>query len=531
MNEVCVQQMRLFSLIFFLLLFILAGHPVGAQHPNIFISSLNQPNETSIALYPGNTDWMVAAANNYNGYYSSDGGYTWTHFAFNSPWGINGDPVLVTDTAGSFYCFHLSYPPSGGGHWLDRIVCQRMDGFSQNWSMQSFVGTNGAKHQDKPWAAIDAHTNRLYLCWTQFDRYGSTQPSDSSNILFSQSSDRGQTWSAPVRINGVAGDCADSDNTVEGAVPAVGPNGQVYVSWAGPQGIMFDRSLDGGNTWLQQDIPVYAPTGGWDYSVPGLYRANGLPVTACDTGSSPYHGSIYVNWTDQGNGTDNTDVWVIRSTDGGNTWQAPVRVNNDLGLNRHQFLSWMCVDQANGQVYVVFYDRRNYDQQNTDVYLACSFDGGNSFTNVKISETPFLPSSGYFMGDYIGVSAYNQVVRPVWTRLDNGQLSVWTALVNHQLLMVSKPEALPMASLEDGYPNPFRDETRLAFGLSSAQEVCIEVFDCAGRPVKDSGVKAYFPAGKHEYVLSAGLCPGAGIYTVSLQTKDARLVKRVVLTR
>ena len=67
------------------------------------------------------------------------------------------------------------------------------------------------------------------MSWTEFDNYGSTSSSDSSRILFSFSSDSGNTWSTPLKICDQEGDCIDDDNTVEGAVPAVGPNGEVYV--------------------------------------------------------------------------------------------------------------------------------------------------------------------------------------------------------------------------------------------------------------------------------------------------------------
>ncbi|MBK7266279.1 MAG: hypothetical protein IPI12_08095 [Ignavibacteriales bacterium] len=42
-----------------------------------------------------------------------------------------------------------------------------------------------------------------------------------------------------IKISDKSGDCVDEDNTVEGAVPAVGPNGEVYVSWTGPYGLLF----------------------------------------------------------------------------------------------------------------------------------------------------------------------------------------------------------------------------------------------------------------------------------------------------
>ena len=83
----------------------------------------------------------------------------------------------------------------------------------------------------------------------------------------------------PFRISDTGGDCIDSDNTVEGAVPAVGPNGEVYIVWAGPLGLVFDKSLDGGLSFGKDKVIGDMP-GGWDFSVDGLDRANGMPNTA-----------------------------------------------------------------------------------------------------------------------------------------------------------------------------------------------------------------------------------------------------------
>ena len=189
------------------------------------------------------------------------------------------------------------------------------------------------------------------LTWTQFDTYGSSNTKDSSIILFSKSLDAGATWSAPKRINAVAGDCIDSDNTVEGAVPTVGPNGEIYVAWAGPKGLVFNKSLDQGNTWLKNETLVTDIPGGWDYTIAGISRANGLPVTTCDLKT----GTIYINWSDQRNGATNTDVWLVKSNDGGKTWSAPKKVNDDTS-NKQQFFTWMCLDQTSGYLYFVFYE-------------------------------------------------------------------------------------------------------------------------------------------------------------------------------
>ena len=52
------------------------------------------------------------------------------------------------------------------------------------------------------------------------------------------------------------------------------------------------------------------------------------------------------------------------------------------------------------------------------------------FTNEKISDSPFTPDKSVFFGDYTNISAHGGVVRPIWTRCDGTELSIWTALIN-----------------------------------------------------------------------------------------------------
>ena len=186
---------------------------------------------------------------------------------------------------------------------------------------------------------------------------------------------------------------------------------------------------------MNEDIIIADQPGGWKISIPGIYRCNGMPVTGVDHSTSPFRGRVYVNWSDQSNGQHDTDIWIASSDDLGSSWSDPVRVNNDPP-GKHQFFSWMDVDSKTGIVYIVFYDRRNYDDKRTDFYLAYSVDGGKTFINKKISKSPFIPSSGIFFGDYSNVVVNNGKVRPVWTRADGNRLSLWTALID----MKEKPE-------------------------------------------------------------------------------------------
>jgi hypothetical protein len=218
--------------------FLLVSAPLFSQHGNVLIN--NGSNEPSIWVNPKNLNQVVAGSNINNFFYSGNGGLSWTASSLTSTYGVWGDPAIITDTNGDFYYFHLSNPTSPGAPgWIDRIICQKSTNGGATWSTGTFMGKNGLKAQDKHWPVNNPYNNDIYVTWTQFDKYGSILGTDSSNILFSKSTDAGATWTSPIRINKVAGDCIDEDNTTEGAVPAVGPNGEIYVSWAGPSRINF----------------------------------------------------------------------------------------------------------------------------------------------------------------------------------------------------------------------------------------------------------------------------------------------------
>jgi hypothetical protein len=509
-----------------LILFLVSYSQSFSQHPNVLISTSHYPNEPSISINPGNTNQLVAASNMENFYISSDGGLTWTEGILESPWGVNGDPCIVCDTAGNFYFFHLSDPP-GGGNWLDRIVCQKLPSGSTQWSPGSYTYHLAGKHQDKEWAFVNPLNNEIYATWTQFDQYGSSDPQDSTLILFSKSSDGGESWYGMRRLSQHGGNCLDGDSTVEGAVPAVGPDNEIYVSWSSPQGIYFDRSLDGGNTWLDQDIFVCSQPGGWDFDIPGIARCNGFPVTCCDMSNSPYRGNIYINFSDQRNGDTDTDIWLIKSSDGGNTWSTLKRVNDDPP-GKHQFFTWMTIDQTNGYLYFVFYDRRNHSYENTDVYMAVSKDGGETFTNFKVSESPFLPEPTIFFGDYTNITAHNNVIRPIWTRLHNDNLSIYTAIVDPTAVGIQEDITSPFA-ITEVYPNPFEYCTHLSYKIVQNCHITIKIMNSLGKEIITLMDNEEKTTGRYIETFNSEqyqLTPG--VYFFQL-TSDASLEKRQMI--
>lgn len=458
-----------------------------AQVPNIRVSSptANRPNEVSIAVNPLDPNYISAASNLDYFYYSTNAGLTWSQKRLTSTLGVWGDPVVVYDNSGNLFFAHLSNPIQG--YWIDRIVVQKSTDNGITWNDGVGVGLTYPKNQDKEWLCVDRtdsqYHDNVYMSWTEFDDYGSTNPSDSSRILFSRTTDAGVTWSDPVRISDIGGNCIDSDNTVEGAVPAVGPDGEVYVSWAGNYKIYFDRSLDGGVTF-GNDIYVTDQPGGWDFDVPGIYRCNGMPITECDISGSPYKGNIYIAWGDQRNGSDNSDVFFIKSTDKGKSWGGLRKVNNDSG-NRHQFFPWMTVDQSTGFIYLVFYDRRNTTGSYTEVYLAKSTDGGDTFENIKISESAFNPNAGVFFGDYTNIAAFNGTIYPIWMRLDATELSVWTAAIKDTVTSVDFKDWQNNLNFKlfQNYPNPFNPKTTINYSIANPTFVKIRIFDTLGNEI------------------------------------------------
>lgn len=424
-------------LIFLLLIGVSALGQSEYSNVQIFESTgLNYPAcEPSISISKTEPNVMVAGAVLKYVYRSEDGGLSWTSKKLRSRHGVYGDPCIVSDLDGRFHYFHLSDPTGlgWGSPWiLDRIVCQTSKSNGKRWSRGASIGLNRPKQQDKEWVTFDPIFDRLIATWTQFDKYGDEDPTCESNIMQSISSN-GKRWSTPVQLSTRPGNCIDNSSTAEGATSDMDEFGNIYTAWSlDGQIILTISAVDrnsGEITGVSEEIVVIDSGAHWDFEIPGLGRANGMPIIKCDRSGGPNTGTLYINWADQRNGSDNTDIWLCKSVDFGKTWSKPIKVNNDKGA-AHQFFTWMDIDQLNGNLHFVFYDRRNHSDTMTDVYWAKTSNGGQSFTNTRISESPFDPMGARFFGDYNNIAVYNGLVRPIWTRYENGVQSIWTAIIN-----------------------------------------------------------------------------------------------------
>jgi len=198
----------------------------------------------------------------------------------------------------------------------------------------------------------------------------------------------------------------------------------------------------------------------------------------------------------------------------------------------------MTVDSTSGIIYVIFYDRRNTAGAETEVFLARSDDGGETFKNFKISESSFIPNSSVFFGDYTGIAAYRGEIRPIWMRMDKTssssyELSVLTALIKDSDLITSvdqkEKDILHGFYLYDNYPNPFNPSTTIGFQIEQSSFVSLKIYDSLGREVEQLLHQELNP-GIHEVKFDAKLL-SSGVYYYYLNNGENFVTKKMLLLK
>jgi len=420
-----------------------SGITVG---PNIRVlpGSNTTQSELSIDVHPTNSNIVFGSANATNFpvttlygtgvYWSLDGAANWTGFN-NPPFGTNsGDPVSVIGTDGRFYENYITNSYGQG------VAVSTNNG--ANWTTHT-VAPNPGSVADKNHYMVDKtvgspYENRSYCAWTDF---GGANDYD---VVLRYSTNFGQTWTTSINLTN-----SQAAYLKQGVNIQTGPNGEVYVAYAvyaaspvttGEDAIGFTKSTDGGVTWSAPTY-VYQAT---NFGVRGtLTNKNGIrvasfPSMAVDRSGGAHNGTIYVTWPQRGTAPagNDPDIVVVKSTDGGTTWSAPIRVNDDpINNGKDQYYPWCTVDQSTGQFMIIFYDSRDVPNNQADVYMARSYDGGNVFENFKVSDQTHTPSpipglAGGYAGDYIGVASLNDVAYPFWADNRTGNYQAWTALIN-----------------------------------------------------------------------------------------------------
>jgi hypothetical protein len=236
----------------------------------------------------------------------------------------------------------------------------------------------------------------------------------------------------------------------------------VYTYLPDESGIGMTRSFDGGVTFEPAHRAIDNIRGIRSTGVVKDMRNNSFPSMTVDVSGGPYNGNIYIVWPNVGvpgiNSDGDVDVYMIRSSDQGLTFSAPIRINQDpTGLGKKHYFPWIVCDPANGVLSVIFYDDRNVGAYDCEVYCANSEDGGDTWEDFKVSDVSFTPSpipglAGGYMGDYLGISARDGWVYPTWT--DNRTGTAMTYCSPYETNPLSRPKNLTaQVTFETGITN------------------------------------------------------------------------------
>ena len=392
---------------------------VDANGQNITQDAANEP---SLTVDPNNRSKMSvgwrqfdSVASNFRkaGYgYTSNGGLSWTFPGVLSS-DFRSDPVLASDATGNFF-----YSSLMGTLYTD--VWRSLTG-GQSWTYlsPSFGG-------DKQWFTIDTTNSPgrgfQYQYWSDA---GSHYP----GTAFSRSTDGGTTWQNPVSL---------PQAVVSGTLD-VNSNGDLFLSGVDLNDaakIWCIRSTNAKNAAVSPtfDLATLVNMGGSQSIFKGINPggSNGQTYLAIDRSGGSTQNNIYMLASLKGFGSPNgTDVMFVRSTDGGQTFSAPKRINDDsfaAAIKWHWFGTFSVA--PDGRLDAVWLDTRNA-ANNTDSQLFYSYsrDGGDTWSaNVAVSK-PFNPFIGYpnqnKMGDYISIVSDNEGGNVAYTATFNGEEDVY----------------------------------------------------------------------------------------------------------
>jgi hypothetical protein len=385
--------------------------------PNINITkSLANNAEETIAINPTAPNNLFASdTTTLASRYSLNGGLTWSNGNISALGISDGDVSAAFDSFGNLFLAQFS----------DSTTLQVVVGLSTNGGASfSLLYETSSQTNDQPTVTTGPGPNGHGSVWISY--------ADSLGNQIAQ----GATVNGPGNVGAFgSAQAAPGPGGSFGDI-VVGPNAEMMVcyqdpaSGAGPDSIRVNLDPDGvGASSFNSAIVATGTDVGGFTPLPAqpnrtVDAESGL---AWDRSPGPFHGRLYLMYTDRTNtSTADTDIFVRHSDDSGSTWSSRVRVNDDtVGNGKSQFLPRIALDQTTGFIAVSWYDCRNSPGNNTaELWAAVSIDGGVSFLpNVKvssgISNGDANQVSNFNFGDYSGLAFEGGAFYPCWADNSN----------------------------------------------------------------------------------------------------------------
>jgi hypothetical protein len=301
--------------------------------------------------------------------------------------------------------------------------------------------------------------DRLYLTWLQASGVSLYRFAETGNpINLARSDDGGETWQGPEQVSDPARE------RVVAPVFSIGPDSALYIAYldleedkldydgahegrGGPPypgafSLVLARSVDSGATWNETVLS--------DTIVPSerfLAFLPPLPSLAVDHTS----GEVYIAYHDARLG--DSDVWMWKSSNGGESFSPPLRVNDTKERDgTTQRLPKLAVSPG-GRLDVVYYDRRrDPDDVMTEVRLQSSFDHGISFTSsLPLSDAAFDSRIGFGSerdmaeaGSRLGLLSTDDHALAVWADTRRGTNVTRKQDLMRAIVAFEEPRTLPL---------------------------------------------------------------------------------------
>lgn len=460
---------------------------------------------------------------------------------------LTNDPATSTTSQNNAWCVaasgstvHVTWFDSRDGN--SEIYHKRSTDGGASWQVDTRI-TRSASHSQQPTVAVSGSV--AHIVWRD-------NPDGNDEIYYKRSTDGGGTWPQDsVRL---------TNSTGLSGFPSLALSGSsLHVVWHdnsdGNYETYYKGSTDGGVTW-QADVRLTNNTATSQY--PAVSAAASF---------------VHVVWQDNRDGND--EIYYKRSTDGGATWQADVRLTNNTLFQR-----FPCVSASGLLVHVVWQDFRNGNWQ---AYYKSSTDGGTTWAaeipltdNMANSQYPSLAAVGssvhlvwrelrdgnneiYYKRSTNGgitweadvrltnntstsrepsVAISNQDVHVVWHDLRDGNYEVYYKRnpAGNPTQVKALDAELPQGfSLMQNYPNPFNPSTTITFSLRQREPVKLQVFDVLGRLVTTLIDGKILGPGNYEIVWNAidhgNRQASSGVYLYRLHTPSFVATKKMLLAK